>query len=293
MKYLQTSCTSGPGSTLKSPLPIALFISYNLTRMPVYNEHQIKFIQQSCDILHDVEYRLMKIIREGITTSEIDRVAEEMIRDRGGVPAFMGVKGDPDYPATCCISINEEIVHGIPCDRRLKSGDLVSIDCGVKYKGYYSDAAFSFGVGNVTDTVTRLLNASRNGNWAGAKKAVAGNRIGDISAAIQRTVEKAGFNVVRHLYGHGVGANLHEDPAIFNYGTPGTGPEIVPGMVLAIETMVCEKGYMIETLDDGWTVVTSDSGLAAHYEDQYLVTPSGPPVNLTRINIEGTPILVV
>ncbi|MCX6645729.1 MAG: type I methionyl aminopeptidase [bacterium] len=261
--------------------------------MPVYNEHQLKFIRQSCDILHDVEYHLMKIIREGITTREIDRVAEKMIRERDAVPAFLGVKGDPDYPATCCISINEEVVHGIPGDRKLKNGDLVSIDCGAKYKGYYSDAAFSFGVGNVSGTVKKLLKATRDGNWAGAKHAVAGNRIGDISAAIQRTAEKDGFNVVRHLYGHGVGAHLHEDPAIFNYGSPGTGIKIEPGMVLAIETMVCEKGYLIETLDDNWTVVSSDGGLAAHYEDEYLVTENGPPINLTRINIEGTPILIV
>lgn len=261
--------------------------------MPVYNEQQIKFIRHSCDILHEVELHLMKIVRKGITTGEIDRIAEKMIRERDAIPAFLGVKGDPDYPATCCISINEEVVHGIPGDRKLKDGDLVSIDCGARYKGYYSDAAFSFGVGNVSDTVKRLLNATRNGNWAGGKKAVTGNHVGDISAAIQHTVEKDGFNVVRHLYGHGVGANLHEDPPIFNYGNPGTGPEIVPGMILAIETMVCEKGYMIETLEDNWTVVTSDGGLAAHYEDQYLVTESGPPINMTRINIEGTSILIV
>ncbi len=261
--------------------------------MSIYNERQIKFIKESCDILHEVEFHLMEIVREGITTGEIDKVAEDMIRSRGAIPAFLGVQGDPDYPATCCVSINEEIVHGIPSNRKLKDGDLVSIDCGAKYKGYYSDAAFSFGVGNVSDTVKRLMNATREANWAGAKKAVAGNHVGDISAAIQRVAEKDGFKVVRHLYGHGVGANLHEDPAIFNYGTPGTGIELLPGMVIAIETMVCEKDYMIETLEDNWTVVTSDGGLTAHYEDEYLVTEKGAPLNLTKINIKGTPLLFV
>jgi len=258
--------------------------------MPLYNEQQVRLIRQSCDILNKVEERLKTIIREGVTTAEIDRVAEEMILKRGAFPAFKGVKGDPDYPATCCISINDEIVHGIPGPRRIKNGDIVSIDCGARYKGYYSDAAFTIAIGNVADVAIRLMDATRNANWAGAKMAVPGNHIGDISAAIQNTAESAGFSVVRHLYGHGVGASLHEDPAIYNYGKPGTGKLIEPGMMLAIETMVCEGDYTIVTLDDNWTVVTADGGLSAHYEDQYYVTEKGPE-NLTRINIEGTPLL--
>jgi len=269
------------------------FIGLNIRpRMPIYNEQQINLIRQSCDILHEVEEHLKTIVKEGITTGEIDRIAEEMILDRGAHPAFKGVKGDPDYPATCCISINEEIVHGIPCERKLQNGDLVSIDCGARYKGYYSDAAFSFAVGDVSDVVLKLMEATRAANWAGANKAWPGNFIGDVSSAIQEVAESAGFSVVRHLYGHGVGANLHEDPPIFNYGRPGTGTEIVPGMVLAIETMVCEDDYMIVTLEDNWTVVTADGKLSAHYEDDYLITEDGP-VNLTRINIEGTPLLRV
>ena len=260
--------------------------------MPVYNEHQIKFIRHSCEILHDVEEHLKSLLCEGITTGELDSIAEAMIRERGATPAFKGVRGDPDYPATCCISINEEIVHGIPGSRKLKSGDLISIDCGAIYKGYYSDAAFSAAIGDVSDVTLRLMDATRNANWAGAAQAKPGNHIGDISAAIQKTAEAAGFNVVRHLYGHGVGANLHEEPAIFNFGKPGTGPEIVPGMMLAIETMVCEDDYMIVTLEDNWTVVTADGKLSAHYEDQYLITENGPE-NLSRINIEGTPLLKV
>ncbi len=260
--------------------------------MPTYNERQLKFIRQSCDILHDVEEHLKTIIREGVTTGEVDRIAEEMIRSRGALPAFKGVRGDPDYPATCCVSINEEVVHGIPGPRRFKSGDIVSVDCGAKYKGYHSDAAFTVAVGDVSDTALKLMEATRQALFAGAQKAVAGKHVGDISAAIQRTAEKPGFSVVRHLYGHGVGFSLHEEPPIFNYGTPRTGPEILPGMVLAIETMVCEKGYHIATLDDGWTVVTADGGLAAHYEDTYLVTDT-ESVNLTRVNIENTPLLRV
>jgi len=259
--------------------------------MAVYNDQQIKFIRHSCEILHDVIKHVRTIIREGITTAEIDRIAEDMILAADAVPAFKGVKGDPDYPATCCISINEEIVHGIPGPRKLEKGDLVSIDCGCKYKGYYSDAAFSFGIGEMSETAMRLMHATREANWAGADMARAGKHVGDISAAIQSTAESDGFSVVRHLYGHGVGANLHEEPAIFNFGTPGSGPKLVPGMVIAIETMVCEKGYNIDTLEDNWTIVTSDGGLSAHFEDSYLVTQKGPE-NLSRLNIKGTPIMV-
>jgi len=257
--------------------------------MAVYNEHQLKFITQSCEILHDVEEHLKTIIRDGVITGEIDRVAEEMILAAGAEPAFKGVKGNPDYPASVCISINEEIVHGIPGPRKLQSGDMVSIDCGTRYKGYYSDAAFTVAIGDVSETVLYLMEASREALFAAQKKAVPGNHIGDISVAIQHEAESRGFSVVRQLYGHGVGATLHEDPPIFNFGKPGTGPEIVPGMVLAIETMVCEKGFEIVTLDDGWTAVTADGGLAAHFEDTFHVTPDGP-VNLTRINLEGTPL---
>ena len=255
--------------------------------MSVYNENQIRFIRQSCNILHDVCERLKTLVHEGVATIEIDRVAEKMIRDAGAVPAFKGVRGDPDYPATCCISLNEEIVHGIPGPRKIKDGDIVSIDCGAKYKGYYSDAAFTVAVGNVSSMILKLMEASREGVFAAARLLKPGNAVGDLSAAIQYEAESRGFNVVRHLYGHGVGATLHEEPAIFNYGIPGTGPRIVQGMILAIETMVCERGWQIETLDDGWTVVTSDGGLATHFEDTFLVTKQGSE-NLTKVNIEGT-----
>jgi methionyl aminopeptidase len=257
--------------------------------MPTYNEHQITLIRHSCEILHDVIEHLKTMVHEGVATIEIDRVAERLIRKAGAVPAFKGVKGDPDYPATCCISINEEIVHGIPKQRKIKSGDIVSIDCGAKYKGYYSDAAFTVAVGTVTETAMRLMEASREGLFAAERKATPGNHIGDLSAAIQREAELRGFNVVRHLYGHGVGATLHEEPPIFNFGMPETGPLLIPGMALAVETMICEKGYFIETLDDGWTVVTADRGLAAHFEDTLLITRDGCE-NLTRVNIEGSPL---
>ncbi len=258
--------------------------------MAVYNEHQIKFVRQSCELLHEVEEHLKTIIHEGMTTGEIDRVAEDMILSAGAVPAFKGVKGNPDYPATCCISLNEEVVHGIPGSRKLVSGDIMSIDCGAKLKGYYSDAAFTVAIGDVSDTALRLMDATRNALFNGAKATRVGNTVGDISAAIQQTAESAGFSVVRHLYGHGVGLNLHEEPAIFNFGIPGSGPDLMAGMILAIETMVCEKAYQIVTLDDGWTVVTADGGLSAHYEDTFLVTENGPE-NLTTINLEGTPLL--
>jgi len=191
--------------------------------MPIYNEHQLNLIKQSCKILHDVMKRLRELVNPGITTAEIDHEAEKMILKAGAVPAFKGVKGNPDFPATCCISINEEIVHGIPGTRKIKEGDLVSIDCGVKYKGYYSDAAFTVAVGEVNPTALKLMEAGLKALHSGASKAKPGNRVGDISAAIQYEAESRGFSVVRHLYGHGVGMNLHEQPAIYNFGTPGTG----------------------------------------------------------------------
>jgi methionyl aminopeptidase len=257
--------------------------------MPIYNEQQIRLIKASCSILHHVVEHLKTMIYEGMTTGEIDRVAEKMIRDANAVPAFKGVHGNPDYPATCCISINEEIVHGIPGPRKIKDGDIVSIDCGAKFKGYYSDAAFTTAVGKVPDVALDLMAASREGLFASAGKIAPGARIGDLSAAIQYEAESRGFAPVRHLYGHGVGAGLHEEPAIFNFGSPGTGPKLAPGMVIAIETMICEKGYEIDTLDDGWTIVTADGGLAAHFEDTFLVTNKGSE-NLTNVNIKGTPL---
>jgi methionyl aminopeptidase len=261
-----------------------------MIQMAIYNERQINFIRESCKILHRVMEHLRTVVREGVTTGEIDSIAEKMILESDAEPAFKGVRGNPDYPATCCISINEEIVHGIPGKRKLESGDIVSIDCGARYKGYYSDAAFTFSVGDVGETALNLMKATSDALLAGSEKAIPGNRIGDISAAIQNTAEGQGFSVVRHLYGHGLGANLHEEPAIFNFGNPGTGMELKPGMVIAIETMVCEKDYRIVTLDDGWTVVTADGGLSAHYEDSFLITENGNE-NLTRINIEGIPLL--
>lgn len=257
--------------------------------MPIYNDHQIKFIRMSCSILHDVMEHLKKIIHEGITTAEIDRIAEEMILARDAVPAFKGVRGQPDYPATCCISINEEVVHGIPGARIIKSGDIVSIDCGAKYKGYYSDAAFTIAIGKVSPTALKLMEASREGVFAAARKAKPGKRVGDLSASIQYEAESRGFSVVRCLYGHGIGATLHEEPAIFNFGEMNTGPYIEENMVLAIETMICEKDFMVKTLDDGWTIVTADGGLAAHFEDTFLITKNGAE-NLTKVNIEGSPL---
>jgi len=263
-----------------------------MIQMAIYNERQINFIRESCAILHKVMEHLRTVVREGVTTEEIDSIAEKMILEADAEPAFKGVRGNPDYPATCCISINEEIVHGIPGERKLQSGDIVSIDCGAKYKGYYSDGAFTFSVGDVSETAFNLMKATNAALLEGSKKAVPGNRVGDISAAIQSTAEGRGFSVVRHLYGHGLGANLHEEPAIFNFGNPGTGIELKPGMVIAIETMVCEKDYHIVTLDDGWTVVTADGSLSAHYEDSFLITENGNE-NLTKINIEGDPLLRV
>lgn len=249
----------------------------------VKNKHQIKGIRKSCQILKKVEDRLMKEIRVGVTTKKIDRIAERMIRRMGAVPAFKGVYGPPPFPATICISINEEVVHGIPSNRVLKEGDLVSIDCGAVYHGFYSDAAFSIVLGEMNDIQRNLMRATKWSMFDGIDQALAGNSVGHISHAIQTRVESMGCNVVKVLFGHGVGLALHEEPAIYNFGNPGDGITLEPGMVLAIETMVVAGNEAVKTTDDRWTVVTADGSLACHFEETVLVTNDEPEI-LTKIN---------
>ncbi len=217
-------------------------------------------------------------VRPGVTTGELDALAEEYIRSQGARPAFLGYHG---FPATLCISVNEEVVHGIPGKRRLVEGDIVSVDCGAIVDGYYGDAAMTFPVGTIADEARHLLDVTRASLEAGIARCRAGMRLHDIGAAVQATVERAGFSVVREYVGHGIGRQMHEDPQVPNYGQPGTGPTLRSGMVLAIEPMVNAGGHEVRSLEDGWTVVTCDGSLSAHFEHTVAVTEGGPLV-LTR-----------
>jgi methionyl aminopeptidase len=223
---------------------------------------------------------LKKKIRPGVKTIELDRLSEELALRKGARPAFKGYRG---YPYSLCTSVNSEVVHGMPSERELKEGDIVSLDFGILRGGYYGDAAVTLPVGEITPAAKRLLRVTEEALYRGIAEVRAGNRIGDVSAAIQGHVEAAGFSVVRDLVGHGIGKSLHEDPQVPNYGTSGRGIELKPGMVFAIEPMVNEGTHRVDILRDGWTVVTADGKLSAHFEHSVAVTENGPVI-LSRID---------
>ncbi len=216
---------------------------------------------------------LGRLVRPGVTTGELDRRAEEMITKAGARSGFKGYHG---YPANICTSVNEQVVHGIPNGRRLKEGDIISLDVGVLYRGFYGDSAWTFPVGELDAEAQRLLAVTRESLYKGIEKAVVDCRVSDISAAVQEHVESHGFSVVREFVGHGVGTSLHEEPQVPNYGKPGRGPKLQAGMVLAIEPMVNSKGPGVRVLGDRWTAVTADGGLSAHFEHSVAVTENGP-----------------
>jgi len=241
---------------------------------------EIKKITAACRIVTEVLEGIKQIIRAGINTSEIEKYADKEIRIRGAVPAFKGYRG---YPASICVSVNEQVVHGIPSRAvRLKDGDIVSIDLGVLLDGFYGDAATTLPVGNISVEASRLLKTTEEALYAGIEKAVAGNRVSDISAAIQKHVESNGFSVVRAFVGHGIGRSLHEEPQIPNFGRPGRGQRLKDGMTLAIEPMVNAGGADVIILDDGWTAVASDGSLSAHFEHTIAITANGQKI-LTKI----------
>ena len=219
-----------------------------------------------------------KHIRPGISTLELDKIAEDFIRSNGGIPGFLGYGG---FPNTLCISVNDEVVHGIPSSRSLEEGDVVSVDCGVVKNGFYGDSAYTFAVGEISDEVKRLLQVTKDSLYKGIEQAVAGMRIGDIGYAVQSYAEANGFSVVRELVGHGVGKSLHEEPQVPNYGRRGQGCKLKIGMVIAIEPMINMGRGDVEWLDDDWTVVTEDGSLSAHYENTILITEDGEPEILT------------
>jgi methionyl aminopeptidase len=240
---------------------------------------EIGLMRRGGHILHEVMERLRTSVKPGVSTLEIDLAVEEFIRARGAVPAFKGYRG---FPATVCISINEEVVHGIPsAQRHVKEGDIVGLDLGCIVEGYYADCAFTLAVGDVPTRVQELLDVTRESLELGITECRPGRRLSDVSHAIQSHVERHGFSVVRAFVGHGIGRALHEEPQVPNFGDPGRGPQLRVGMVLAIEPMVTMGSWEVRVLDDGWTAVTKDGSLAAHFEHTIAVTESGPEV-LTR-----------
>ena len=243
------------------------------------SRHEIEKMKISNRIVVEVLEEIKKKIRVGVTTIELDRLAESVILKKGGTPAFKGYRG---YPNSLCISINEQVVHGIPSNRRLKDGDLVSIDLGVYHDGYYGDAAITVGAGEITSEAKRLLDATQKALYIGIEKARAGNHLSDISNAVQMYVEREGFSVVRAFVGHGIGTSLHEEPQVPNFGEAGKGPLLKNGMVLAIEPMVNAGVSDVEVLEDDWTVVTADGSLSAHFEHTVAVTDNGVEI-LTKI----------
>lgn len=221
-----------------------------------------------------------KYIEPGVSTLKLDQVAEKYINSRGGTPAFKGFGPENNpFPASLCISINDEVVHGIPSDDRLlKEGDIVSVDCGVEKNGYYGDHAYTFAVGECEPEVLKLLRITQEALDMGIERAVHGNRIGDIAHAIQTHAEKEGYGIVRNLVGHGIGKSMHEDPSVPNFGKPGQGERLRAGMVLAIEPMVTLGSHKVYTKDDGWTVLTADNSVAAHYEHDVVIRKKKPEV---------------
>jgi methionyl aminopeptidase len=240
---------------------------------------EIEKLRTSNLIVAEILSELRERVRPGVTTGELNSFCEELSRKKRVKPAFKGYRG---YPFALCTSVNGEVVHGMPSDRPLISGDILSLDFGVNYKGYYGDAAITVPVGAVSDEAKRLLKVTEAGLYDAIRQVRAGNRLGDISSAVQEQVESAGFSVVREFVGHGIGRSLHEDPQIPNYGVRGRGIELKPGMVLAIEPMVNEGSYEVQVLPDGWTVVTKDGKLSAHFEHSVAVTENGPDI-LSRI----------
>ncbi len=253
-------------------------------RIHLKTRDEVARIREACRVVVDVLEELSRAAAPGVTTAELDRLASARTRERGAVPAFLGYQG---YPASLCISVNDEVVHGIPSPRRvLHDGDVVGLDFGVVKDGFYGDAARTVAVGRVSPDALRLLDATREALAAGVAAATPGAHVGDIGAAVSASVEARGFAVVREFVGHGIGKRLHEPPQIPNFGRRGAGATLAPGLVIAIEPMVNAGGRDVEILDDGWTAVTADGSLSAHFEHTVAITENGPEI-LTLAGGEG------
>jgi methionyl aminopeptidase len=240
---------------------------------------ELEAMRQSSRVVSTVLAELEPLIRPGIRTRDLDLYAEKRTRELGAEPAFKGYRG---YPSSVCVSVNEEIIHGIPSGRLLQDGDIVSLDFGALYEGFFSDSALTVPVGRVGPEALRLVAAAERAFAKGLEQMKEGNRLSDISAAIQAYVESQGFSVIRQFVGHGIGRALHEEPQVPNFGVPGRGPKIRPGLTLAIEPMIAAGGPEVEILEDGWTAITRDRRLAAHYEHTVAMTENGPEILSVR-----------
>jgi methionyl aminopeptidase len=240
----------------------------------IKSPQEIDLMRESGRVTGYILKELGTLIKPGISTAEIDGFVEKTIRSKNMIPAFKGYNG---FPASACVSVNEELVHGIPSKERiLREGDIVSVDVGCTYKGYISDAARTYGVGAISPSAARLIKAAEDSFFEGLKYCKKGHRLGDVSHAIQEKAEGEGYSVIRDFVGHGVGQNMHEDPQIPNYGTEGRGPRLEQGMVFAIEPMIAEGTFEVEVLLNNWTVVTCDGKLSAHYENTVVITDGEP-----------------
>jgi methionyl aminopeptidase len=250
----------------------------NNNKIRYKTDQELDLIRKSADVLGQVHGLISREVREGIKTSQLDKLAYEFIKDHKGVPSFLNYR---DYPATLCVSVNETVVHGIPGKYELKDGDIVSVDCGVYLEDFHSDSAYTYKVGNVSIEKQKLLKITFNSLFEGIKNAKSGFRIGDISFSIQSFVERQGYSVVRELVGHGVGRDLHEEPEIPNFGKKGKGPKLVSGMVLAIEPMINIGKKDVYMMDDGWTVNTADGKPSAHFEHTVAIVNGQPEILTT------------
>ena len=246
----------------------------------IKSKKEIDYIRESCRIVAETLQLLKSNVRPGITTLELDKIAEDYIRSNNAVPAFKGYSqgNAPGFPGSVCSSVDDEVVHGIPNSRMLKDGEIVSVDIGVLRNGFFGDAALTVAVGNISDEKKKLMDVTERSLQLGIEQAIAGNKVHDISNAVQVYVEANGFSIVRDLCGHGVGKFLHEDPSIPNFGRKGTGPKLKNGMTLAIEPMVNAGKYDVITANDGWTILTADGSTSAHFEHTTLINNNSPEI---------------
>jgi len=246
----------------------------------IKTKKEIDFIRESCKIVAETLQLVKSNVKIGITTLELDQIAEDYIRSNNAIPAFKGYSqgGLPGFPGSVCTSLNDAVVHGIPGSVKLQDGDIISLDVGVLKNNYYGDAALTVPIGKISEAKKRLLEVTEKSLYLGIEQAVSGNKLHDISAAVQEYVEQNGFSVVRDLCGHGVGKFLHEDPAVPNFGKKGTGPKLKSGMTLAIEPMVNAGDYAVATDSDGWTVLTKDGSPSAHFEHTILIRDNSPEI---------------
>ena len=244
----------------------------------IKNSRELRAMKEACIISARALQLAGKAIEPGVTTGEVDRIVRQYIESEGATPSFLGYGG---FPASACISINEQVIHGIPGKRVIHAGDIVSVDVGACFNGFHGDNAATFAAGEISSEAQALMDATRESLYEGIRAAVAGGRVGDIGAAVQRYVEVRGYSVVRQFVGHGVGTNLHEDPSVPNFGTPGRGPRLLPGMTLAIEPMINAGTGDVRILSDGWTTVTKDGRLSAHFEHTVAITADGPVILTT------------